>query len=152
MNKAKNKAIIRRPNSALLIFDFGWAFRNWKNVGRRCLITDRAPTSNALDAWPLIDFTDDRDGCLFTATVHRKPVDELILSASSPKSSPKSSSKTDQRIIELIRQDPYTTTEAMGKILGITKRAVLKQVNKLKAQQRLRRVGPARGGYWEVIE
>jgi hypothetical protein len=25
----------------------------------------------ALDAWPEIDFTDDRDGCLFTATVHR---------------------------------------------------------------------------------
>ena len=26
----------------------------------------------ALDDWPEIDFTDDRDGCLFTATVHRK--------------------------------------------------------------------------------
>jgi hypothetical protein len=25
-----------------------------------------------LDEWPQIDFTDDRDGCLFTATVHRK--------------------------------------------------------------------------------
>lgn len=23
-------------------------------------------------AWPQIDFIDDRDGCLFTATVHRK--------------------------------------------------------------------------------
>jgi ATP-dependent DNA helicase RecG len=104
--------------------------------------------ARALDAWPRIDFTDDRDGCLFAAIVHRKLVDELILL----KSSPKSSSKTEQRVIELIRQDPYTTTEAMGEILGITKRAVLKQVNKLKAQHRLRRVGPARGGYWEVIE
>ncbi|MFZ1598454.1 MAG: RNA-binding domain-containing protein, partial [Anaerolineae bacterium] len=26
----------------------------------------------ALEDWPEIDFTDDRDGCLFTATVHRK--------------------------------------------------------------------------------
>ena len=26
----------------------------------------------ALDAWPRIEFTDDHDGCLFTATVHRK--------------------------------------------------------------------------------
>jgi len=57
--------------------------------------------------------------------VHRKPVDEMILAVSSP--------KTEQRIIELIRQDPYTTTEAMGAILGVTKRAVLKQVNKLKS-------------------
>jgi ATP-dependent DNA helicase RecG len=30
----------------------------------------------ALDAWPDIDFTDDRDGCLFTATVHRKPISD----------------------------------------------------------------------------
>jgi hypothetical protein len=29
--------------------------------------------------WPQIDFTDDRDGCLFTATVHRKPAEELKL-------------------------------------------------------------------------
>ncbi len=108
--------------------------------------------ARALDAWPRINFTDDRDGCLFIAAVHRKPVDELILTASSPKSSSKSSSKTEHRIIELIRRDKYTTTEAMGEILGITKRAVLKQVNKLKAQHCLRRVGPARGGYWEVIE
>ena len=26
----------------------------------------------ALENWPEIDFSDDRDGCLFTATVHRK--------------------------------------------------------------------------------
>ena len=26
----------------------------------------------ALEEWPEIDFTDDREGCLFTATVHRK--------------------------------------------------------------------------------
>jgi len=60
--------------------------------------------------------------------------------------------KTEQRIVEIIRQDPHTTTEAMGKILAITKRGVLKQVNKLKSQYRVRRVGPARWGYWEVIE
>jgi ATP-dependent DNA helicase RecG len=106
----------------------------------------------ALDAWPRIDFADDRDGCLFTATVHRKPVGELILDKSSPKSSPKGSSKTEDQILEMIRGDPYTTTQAMGDILGITKRAVIKQVNKLKAQGRLRRVGPAKGGHWEAIE
>ena len=32
----------------------------------------------ALEDWPEIDFSDDRDGCLFTATVHRK---ELVGSA-----------------------------------------------------------------------
>ena len=28
----------------------------------------------ALEDWPEIDFSDDRDGCLFTATVHRKDI------------------------------------------------------------------------------
>ena len=30
----------------------------------------------ALEKWPTIDFDDDHDGCLFIATVHRKPVEE----------------------------------------------------------------------------
>jgi len=37
----------------------------------------------ALDDWPEIDFTDDREECLFTATVHRKEV--LALEKSSEK-------------------------------------------------------------------
>jgi len=106
----------------------------------------------ALDAWPRIDFTDDRDSCLFTATVYRKPVRELVTVLGSPKSSPKSSPKTEDQILTLIRHDPSVTTTSLGAALGITKRAVLKQVDKLKRQGRLRRVGPAKGGYWEVIE
>lgn len=35
----------------------------------------------ALDKWPQIEFTDDHDGCLFTATVHRNPAEELDLMA-----------------------------------------------------------------------
>ena len=110
----------------------------------------------ALDKWPDIVFTDDRDGCLFTATVYRKPASELNLAAdlakSSPVSSPKGSLKTEDRIIELIRRDATVSTETLGEALGITKRAVLKQIAKLKSHGRLRRVGPAKGGYWEVIE
>jgi len=44
------------------------------------------------------------------------------------------------------------STERLGAELGITKRAVLKQIDKLKEQGRLRRIGPAKGGYWEVVE
>lgn len=39
----------------------------------------------ALDVWPQIDFCDDREGCLFTATVHRKPVEKLRLADVSPR-------------------------------------------------------------------
>ncbi len=102
----------------------------------------------ALAEWQQIDFVDDRDGCLFTATVHRKPEDELKLVNVAPKSSP----KTELQIIELMRENASITTEQLGEALGITKRAVLKQIEKLKDQGRLQRVGPARGGHWEVLE
>ncbi len=106
----------------------------------------------ALEVWPEIEFMDDRDGCFFTAIVHRTSVKGPISTPSSPKSSLKSSPKTEEQILALIRQDPFVTTVAMGAALGITKRAVLKQIDKLKVQGRLRRVGPAKGGHWEVIE
>jgi ATP-dependent DNA helicase RecG len=111
-----------------------------------------------LEAWPEIDFIDDREGCLFTATVHRKiiegagigPVNADGSPKGSPKSSPKSAARTEDHILDLIRQDNSVTTERLGKLLGISKRAVLKQIEKLKNQDRLRRIGPAKGGHWEV--
>lgn len=105
----------------------------------------------ALAAWSQIDFADDRDGCLFTATVHRKPAEELKLVNISPESSSKSSPKTEEQILELMRKNVSITTEEIGSALGITKRGVLKQVEKLKGQGRLKRIGPARGGHWEVL-
>jgi biotin operon repressor len=40
----------------------------------------------------------------------------------------------------------------MGDSLGISKRAVLKQIDKLKQQGRLSRIGSAKGGQWEVVK
>ena len=111
-----------------------------------------------LEAWPEIDFIDDRDGCQFNATVHRKTAKSSVIGSvdtdGSPKSSsissPKSSVKTEDRILDLIEQDNVVTTELLGKLLGISKRAVLKQIAKLKKQGRLHRIGPAKGGRWDV--
>ena len=113
----------------------------------------------ALEAWPHIDFMDDHEACLFTVTVHRKPAEESELAGdsslngqASPKSSPKSSPNTENQILRLISEDSSITTEQLGFVLGISKRAVLRQISKLKVQGRLRRVGSARGGHWEVSD
>lgn len=74
------------------------------------------------------------------------------LPVSSPESSPESSSKTEDRILQLLKETPSMTTQTVAEKLGIGKRAVLKQVDKLKEQGRLRRVGPNKGGKWEVLE
>ena len=69
----------------------------------------------------------------------------------SPISSPVGSSKTEEMIIDLIKDDPTISTRRIGEILGISKRAVLKQISKLKSQGNIHRIGPARGGHWEII-
>ena len=110
----------------------------------------------ALENWPTIDFTDDRDGCLFTATIHRKEAkDSLQLGAGSPESpqkgSQKSSQKSSQIVIELMRRDPAITIAELALAVGVTDRAIKKQIEKLKAQSKIRRVGPDRGGHWNVV-
>jgi ATP-dependent DNA helicase RecG len=95
----------------------------------------------ALEAWSEINFTDDRDGCLFTATIHR----------TAAKPSGKSSGETDALIIALLREFPEATIPELANKLGVTTRAVEKQIARLKKSDRLRRIGPARGGHWEVL-
>jgi len=104
--------------------------------------------ARALDAWPKIDFTDDRDGCLFTATVHRKPVGELTLVAKPPKTS----GKTSGKILDILKQEEHLTIPELARLIGVTERSIERNIRKLQDQGLLRRIGPARGGYWEVIE
>ena len=71
---------------------------------------------------------------------------------SSPIGSPISSPKTWDRILKLIKENREISATEMGKVLGITKRAVIKQTNALKEAGKLRRVGSAKGGYWDVLD
>jgi len=96
----------------------------------------------ALDAWPQVDFIDDRDGCLFTATVHRKPVGELTLVIRSP--------KTSGKILAALKEDGYLTIPDLASMIGVTNRSIERNIKKLQEQNRLRRIGPAKGGYWET--
>lgn len=51
----------------------------------------------------------------------------------------------------MIGLDPSITTRELAVQIGITAKGVEWQLNKLKAEGRIRRVGAARGGLWEVI-
>ena len=91
----------------------------------------------ALAAWPEIDFTDDREGCLFTATVKRK-------------SSEESSEEGSEEIIAMLRANPKLTAKEIAIIRGISSRAIEKQIKKLREQGRLERKGSTKAGYWQV--
>ena len=63
----------------------------------------------------------------------------------------KSGQKTVDRLSELIASHPHITQAGMVAALGITRSTVQKHLSNLKSAGKLRRVGPDKGGHWEVI-
>jgi len=102
----------------------------------------------ALEEWSDIDFTDDREGCLFTATVHRKTISGL----GELTGLPESAGKTSGKILNAIRQNGEITIPELALTIGVTERSIERNIQQLQSAGRLRRVGPAKGGHWEVIE
>lgn len=72
-------------------------------------------------------------------------------SESSGESSEESSGKTGAEILSMLKETPALTISALAQRLKLSTRAVEKQIAKLKAQNRLRRVGANKGGYWDVL-
>jgi len=66
--------------------------------------------------------------------------------------SEKSSEKSSEKIIELIRNHPEISAAEMAGKLRITARAVEKTLEKLKEKGLVRRVGPDKGGHWEIVK
>ena len=66
--------------------------------------------------------------------------------------SQKTSQKTSQKIIDLIKEDPYISTSKMAEIIGVDRRNIARNIKKLQEQGVVRRVGPDKGGFWEIIE
>ncbi len=71
---------------------------------------------------------------------------------SSLKSTLKSSLKSSLKILETLRENPHCTYDDLAATLGISRRAVTKQIQKLRLAERIRRVGPDKGGHWEVLD
>lgn len=58
--------------------------------------------------------------------------------------------KSREKILELLAENPKLTIAGLSATIGIGAKAVEKQLAKLRADGRLRRVGPAKGGHWEL--
>jgi ATP-dependent DNA helicase RecG len=59
--------------------------------------------------------------------------------------------KAVEMILEIIRQDPKVTQAGLAAGTGLTRRGVEWNLKNLKASGRIRRVGPDKGGHWEVL-
>jgi ATP-dependent DNA helicase RecG len=65
----------------------------------------------------------------------------------------KTTQKTTQKILELISQNPKISRKEMAiNIAGITEDGVKYNLNKLKNNGIIERIGPAKGGYWKILK
>ncbi len=62
------------------------------------------------------------------------------------------SGKTSGKIIEIIKSNKYITIPELAKIIGVTERSIERNLQKLQKEGKIKRIGPARGGYWKIIK
>lgn len=60
--------------------------------------------------------------------------------------------KGREKIIVLLSQDNSLSAAALAKRIGITPKAVEKHIARMKAEGILKRIGPDKGGYWQIME
>jgi ATP-dependent DNA helicase RecG len=93
----------------------------------------------------------------FRATFHRSL--EFALKEGEPDSEKRfgekfgdDSEKSSEKILRYLETRSTASAREIAKALGLTPRAVEKQIAALKTAGRLRRIGPDKGGRWDVVK
>ncbi len=68
-----------------------------------------------------------------------------------PNAATGSSQGTVEKILSAMKGNPSITQQQLAKTTGLSRRGVEWQLNQLKAKGFIRRVGPDKGGHWEVL-
>ena len=64
----------------------------------------------------------------------------------------KRAQKGHEKILEFIKDNPQISIPALAKEFGITVKAMRLTLDKLKAEKRISRIGPNKGGYWQIMD
>ena len=60
--------------------------------------------------------------------------------------------RTVEKILKILSNTPSITVREMSEILGLSRRGVEEQIKSLKQKGVIRRIGPDKGGHWEVTK
>lgn len=88
------------------------------------------------------------NGEVWTVFSFKKPQSSQRTSLSLQKSLQESLQKT----LSLIADNPYITSQQIAEKIGITRVGVAKQLKKLQEHGIIRRIGPDKGGHWEILK
>ena len=102
---------------------------------------------NAVNDFDTFETTEDRLTFLIHIPIHagcgNKPATE--------KTTVITTKKTTEKIVRLMKSNPYITNKELAEVCGITEDGVYENTQKLKKNNRIRRIGGDKGGYWEVL-
>lgn len=59
--------------------------------------------------------------------------------------------KRREDILLIMKKNNQVTIAELAKQFGVTEKTIKRDIEKLKKDDRLKRVGPDKGGYWEVV-
>ena len=76
---------------------------------------------------------------------------EVAAGKSNRKTAKKSSQKSSQKILGIMKSMPDVTLAELANATGLSIAGVKKNIRKLKDANLVRRVGPDKGGHWEVV-
>ncbi len=96
--------------------------------------------SDDLKNYPEIVLTWSEPGIAFRVTFSKKSY------------TPESAEKTREKLLSVLKATPYITMNELAEIVGISKKGVEWQMAKLKKEGRIKRIGPDKGGHWDVME
>lgn len=60
--------------------------------------------------------------------------------------------KTREKLLRVLQDNPYAAADESAAAMGITRKGVEWQIRRLKQEGLLKRIGPDKGGRWEVVE
>ncbi|MFZ2958933.1 MAG: ATP-binding protein [Candidatus Ozemobacteraceae bacterium] len=160
----KNRVEIRNPGE---LYD-GLTISKMRhgNVSRRRnpLVADLLRRIQLVEAWgrgmsliiekePKVEFSE--VARLFITSFPRPSFDETEI-ATTPttiqKTSVTASVKTSVRILEAVRQNTGITIPELEAFIGVSRRSIELNLQKLQAEGCLRRIGPDKGGHWEILK
>ena len=64
----------------------------------------------------------------------------------------KSGQKTVERLLEFLKDRPQSTQSDVVAFIGVNRSAIQRHLSNLKTTGRFRRIGPDKGGHWEVVD
>lgn len=82
-----------------------------------------------------LNSSDENNQNTLKTNIHRKPPE-----------------KSSEKILKLLAKNSNLSAKEISNIIGISDRAVEKQIAKLKANGLIARIGPDKGGYWKVLK